>query len=67
MPVFKDIFSGYRMMYCYGYIHRDLKPANLLIHENKIKIADFGFVKKCLNGLRHSESYNVGTPLYMAP
>jgi serine/threonine protein kinase len=24
-------------------IHRDLKPANILLKEDKVKIADFGF------------------------
>jgi serine/threonine protein kinase len=26
-------------------IHRDIKPQNILIHNSKIKIADFGFSK----------------------
>jgi serine/threonine protein kinase len=26
-------------------IHRDIKPQNILIHQSKIKIADFGFSK----------------------
>ena len=26
-------------------MHRDLKPDNILIHQDKYKIADFGFAK----------------------
>jgi serine/threonine protein kinase len=26
-------------------IHRDIKPANILLHEGKVKLADFGFAK----------------------
>ena len=26
-----------------GIIHRDIKPSNILIHEDKVKLADFGF------------------------
>jgi serine/threonine protein kinase len=29
-----------------GFIHRDIKPANILIKNGKIRIADFGIVKK---------------------
>jgi serine/threonine protein kinase len=29
-----------------GFIHRDIKPANSLIKNGKIRIADFGIVKK---------------------
>ena len=67
LPIFRDVINGYKMLYCYGYIHRDLKPANLLISKGIIKIADFGFVKKTLNGMRTREDYCIGTPLYMSP
>jgi serine/threonine protein kinase len=26
-------------------LHRDLKPSNILLHNDKIKVADFGFCK----------------------
>jgi len=30
-------------MYSRGYIHRDVKPENILLHDETIKLADFGF------------------------
>jgi len=29
-----------------GFCHRDLKPENTFIHENRYKVADFGFCLK---------------------
>lgn len=48
-------------------IHRDLKPANILIHENKYKLADFGFALIEDQFESIIKRFNVGTPLYMAP
>lgn len=28
-----------------GVFHRDLKPENIMIHDGKVKIADFGLAK----------------------
>jgi serine/threonine-protein kinase ULK/ATG1 len=46
-------------------MHRDFKLANILLHEDNIKIADFGFAK-----LLTAEDYAttmLGSPLNMAP
>jgi len=57
--------------YCHSnaIVHRDLKPENLLLsspHDDAhIKIADFGFAKKCPAG-RKLET-QCGTPSYVAP
>ena len=48
-------------------IHRDLKPANILIHDNKIKIADFGFSRIMQNIDENTKITQIGTPLYMSP
>jgi serine/threonine protein kinase len=58
-----------------GYIHersiahRDLKPENLLLlsedDDSQVKIADFGFAKKCLSP--NSLTTQCGTPGYVAP
>jgi len=49
-------------------IHRDLKPANILLRNNEIKIADFGFARFVDDPKRLSEkTFDVGSPLYLAP
>jgi calcium/calmodulin-dependent protein kinase I len=49
--------------------HRDLKPENLLLFsredDKRIKIADFGFAKKCIS--THCLLTQCGTPGYVAP
>jgi len=57
--------------YCHSkqVAHRDLKPENLLLrsedNDSEIKIADFGFAKKCLTP--NSLTTQCGTPGYVAP
>ena len=42
-----------------------MKPENILLHNNKIKLADFGFCEKISKNRKLYE--NLGSPLYMAP
>jgi len=46
-------------------VHRDLKPSNILIHNNEIKLGDFGFCK--ILGNPQMTTTMVGSPIYMAP
>jgi serine/threonine-protein kinase ULK/ATG1 len=46
-------------------MHRDFKPSNVLVHNGKIKIADFGF-SKLLGNKSHTRTI-LGSPLNMAP
>eukprot|EP00007_Cunea_sp_BSH-02190019_P003156 CAMPEP_0174238770 /NCGR_PEP_ID=MMETSP0417-20130205/12412_1 /TAXON_ID=242541 /ORGANISM="Mayorella sp, Strain BSH-02190019" /LENGTH=587 /DNA_ID=CAMNT_0015317653 /DNA_START=120 /DNA_END=1879 /DNA_ORIENTATION=+ len=54
ISLYKRLFYGWEIakgmiaVSCKGIIHRDLKPANILVGwDGTIKIADFGFAKKC--------------------
>ena len=48
-------------------MHRDIKPANILIHNGKIKLADFGF-SRVFEDADHAQKYTtLGTPLYVTP
>ena len=68
MNIFKEILIGLQSLYENNIVHRDLKPANILLHDDKIKIADFGFSKivDCKMSLAYLESL-VGSPYYMSP
>lgn len=68
----RQIVNGFGVIVSHGIIHRyfislfrDLKPANVLVKDNVLKLADFGFA-------RYSETMcfinsAVGSPAYMAP
>lgn len=45
-------------------IHRDIKPENIVLHENIIKLCDFGWSVHRDQKLR---STFCGTPLYVCP
>jgi len=49
-------------------IHRDIKPKNILIHEDGIKISDFGIAKVINNHNSHQETTSFsGTYPFMSP
>jgi len=62
----KQVCTGYQELINNSIIHRDIKPENILIHQGRLKLADFGFAK---NVVAHNTMHKsmVGTPLYMAP
>ncbi len=49
------------------YLHRDIKPENILLQDDNVKIADFGFAKCKENAALKTDQTICGTPLYMAP
>ncbi|EGR29303.1 protein kinase domain protein [Ichthyophthirius multifiliis] len=66
IKIFAQLLNAFKSIIKENILHRDLKPSNILIHNNIIKIADFGFCKS----LSHSHDMTatmVGSPIYMAP
>ena len=62
---FCQILSAFQDLVKHKIMHRDFKLANILLHDDTIKIADFGFAK-----LLSTEDYAttmLGSPLNMAP
>ena len=66
IQIIEQLIAGYLEVYRKSILHRDLKPANIFMHEDSIKIADFGFAIK-VQDYRKNSNYNVGSPLYMPP
>ena len=48
-------------------MHWDIKPANILIHNGKIKLADFGFGWVFEENDKAQKYTTLGTPLYVTP
>ncbi|KAM3135315.1 hypothetical protein pb186bvf_012613 [Paramecium bursaria] len=62
---FMQILNAFESLVKENIIHRDLKPSNILLHDNQIKVADFGFCKTVSKG--DLTQTMVGSPIYMAP
>jgi serine/threonine-protein kinase ULK/ATG1 len=63
----KQICNGFKEVHKKNIIHRDVKPANFLIHNNVVKIADFGFARVVDSVDESAVLTFLGSPLYMAP
>jgi serine/threonine protein kinase len=65
-----SITAGYKCLHAHGLVHRDIKPANILLHNDTVKMADFGFSKLVEDHHKMDQPMllsRVGSPQYMAP
>lgn len=60
-----QILNAFQTLTTHKIMHRDFKLANILLHDDNIKIADFGFAK--LLAGEDETSTMLGSPLNMAP
>ncbi|EAS07381.2 Serine/Threonine kinase domain protein (macronuclear) [Tetrahymena thermophila SB210] len=63
---FKQILSGLQELHKHLVVHRDLKLDNILISQNCLKIADFGFAKS-FDNTKEVTLTTLGTQTNMAP
>ncbi|EGR32514.1 protein kinase domain protein [Ichthyophthirius multifiliis] len=63
-----QIMEGFQCLHNNNIVHRDLKLLNVLLNDQSVKIADFGFSKVIETGMEEPILVSfVGTPLYMSP
>lgn len=63
---FRGLIEGCKAISRHNILHRDIKPSNILLHNDVIKIADFGFCKALIR--RNEMTFTmVGSPIYMSP
>ncbi|KAH8376965.1 hypothetical protein KR093_002361 [Drosophila rubida] len=67
-PLFKQLLLAVKHMHSLGYVHRDIKAENvLLLSEDRLKLADFGFSTQLINGANQKLDTFCGSPPYAAP
>jgi serine/threonine-protein kinase ULK/ATG1 len=62
----KQLVDGLYYLQKKNIVHRDIKPANILLKNDIIKIADFGFARMLNDSISMMDTI-CGSPLYMAP
>ena len=66
LDYFAQIVSAVGYCHSKRVYHRDLKLENVLVHQGRLKIADFGMAKHCSPG-SDPRTRQVGTVAYMSP
>lgn len=66
LVIFSQLVYAFQSLVKENIMHRDLKPANILLHNDQVKLADFGFCR-LLEGPKDTTKTLVGSPIYMAP
>uniref|UniRef100_A0A182NEA4 non-specific serine/threonine protein kinase n=1 Tax=Anopheles dirus TaxID=7168 RepID=A0A182NEA4_9DIPT len=66
--LFQQLLLAVKHLHSLGFVHRDIKAENvLLVNEERIKLADFGFSTQLVNGAwQHLDTF-CGSPPYAAP
>ncbi|KAG4072994.1 hypothetical protein HA402_009413 [Bradysia odoriphaga] len=67
-PLYKQLLLAVKHMHSLGFVHRDIKAENvLMVTEDRIKLADFGFSTQLINGAQQHLDTFCGSPPYAAP
>ena len=66
IDIIQQIVCGIEYMHSNNILHRDIKPQNILLHNNIIKICDFGF-STIIKESNMMFNTICGTPLFMSP
>merc|ERR1712224_151278 len=65
ISIFLQVVNAFKLLDAKNVLHRDLKLQNILIHQGKVKLADFGF-SRLLDETEFAKTI-LGSPLNMAP
>jgi serine/threonine protein kinase len=66
IKLIRDIALGIKFLHENNILHLDIKPANVVVGDTTAKLIDFGFSRRCENGLFQSLDLN-GTMNYLPP
>lgn len=66
LKYFSEMVSALCLLNKYNILHRDIKPENIMLHNDMLKLGDFGFCKPLKQKYDFSQTM-VGSPIYMAP
>eukprot|EP01059_Diplonema_ambulator_P014367 TRINITY_DN2524_c3_g1_i1.p1 TRINITY_DN2524_c3_g1~~TRINITY_DN2524_c3_g1_i1.p1 ORF type:complete len:570 (+),score=154.16 TRINITY_DN2524_c3_g1_i1:44-1753(+) len=50
--LFRQLMTVLAYLHSVGVVHRDIKPENIMLRNNKVKLADFGFTKLCPSAMQ---------------